>query len=57
MAVREPRQNAGVADALIAKLDGGGTEEVERLLGHLRDQGEQVLRGRSTPVRVWTKVK
>jgi adenylate cyclase len=44
-----------VADALIAKLDGGGTEEVERLLGHLRDQGEQVLRGRSTPVRVWTR--
>ena len=46
-----------VADALIAKLDGGGTEEVERLLGHLRDQGEQVLRGRNTPVRVWTRVE
>src|SRR5262249_44427356 len=40
-----------VADTLIARLDSGRTEEVERLLGHLRDQGEQVLRGRSTPVR------
>jgi adenylate cyclase len=46
-----------VADAVIAQLDGGRTDEVERLLGHLRDQGEQVLRGRSTPVRVWTKVE
>ena len=46
-----------VADALIAKLDGGRTEEVDRLLGQLRDQGEQVLRGRSTPVRIWTKVE
>lgn len=45
-----------VADALISKLDGRRTEEVDRLLGHLRDHGEQVLRGRSTPVRVWTKV-
>src|SRR5262249_33902688 len=41
-----------VADALIANLDSGRTEEVERLLGRLHDQGEQVLRGRSTPVRV-----
>jgi adenylate cyclase len=46
-----------VADAVIAQLDGGRTDEVERLLGHLRDQGEQVLRGRSTPIRVWTKVE
>jgi adenylate cyclase len=46
-----------VADALIANLDGGRTEEVERLLDRLRDQGEQVLRGRSTPVRIWTKVE
>ncbi len=46
-----------VGDALIAKLDGGGTEEAARLIGRLRDQGEQTLRGRSTPVRVWTKVE
>src|SRR5262249_55363149 len=46
-----------VADALIAKLDRGGTEEVERLLDRLRDRGEKILRGRSTPVRVWTKVE
>jgi adenylate cyclase len=39
-----------LADALIAELDGSRTEEVERLLGHLRDEGEQVVRGRSTPV-------
>jgi adenylate cyclase len=46
-----------VADALIARLDDSRTEEVDRLLGHLRDQGEQALRGRSTAVRVWTKVE
>jgi adenylate cyclase len=44
-----------VGHALIAKLDGGGTEEAARLIGPLRDQGEQTLRGRSSPVRVWTK--
>src|SRR5262249_57763707 len=46
-----------VADALIAQLDGGRTEEVDRLVGQLDDQGEQALRGRSTPVRIWTKAK
>src|SRR5262249_25214923 len=44
-----------VADALIAKLDGRRTEELDRLVGLLRDQGEQALRGRSMPVRIWTK--
>ena len=46
-----------VADALIAKLDSGHTEEVDKLVGQLRDQGEQALRGRSTPVRIWTKAE
>ena len=46
-----------VGHTLSAKLDGGGTEEAARLIGQLRDQGEQTLRGRSTPVRVWTKVE
>jgi len=45
-----------VGHALIAKLDGGGTDEAARLIGQLRDQGEQTLRGRSTPVRVWARV-
>ena len=44
-----------VADALVAKLDGRRTEELDRLVGLLRDQGEQALRGRSMPVRIWTK--
>jgi hypothetical protein len=46
-----------VADALIAKLEDSRTAEVDKLLGQLRHRGEQLLRGRSTPVRVWTKVE
>jgi adenylate cyclase len=44
-----------VADALVATLRDGRTDEVKALLGQLRDQGDHVLRGRSTPVRIWTK--
>ena len=43
-----------VADAVVATLSDGYTDEIEALLGQLRDQGERLLRGRSTPVRVWT---
>jgi adenylate cyclase len=44
-----------VADTLIAKLADGRTEEVEALLRQLHDRGDHVLRGRRTPVRIWTK--
>src|SRR5262249_50190286 len=43
-----------VADALIAKLDCAHTKEIETLLGKMRDRGHHILRGRSTPVRIWT---
>jgi adenylate cyclase len=46
-----------IADALVAKLEGKGTEEVETLLSQLRDRGDHMLRGRSTPVRIWTKAE
>jgi class 3 adenylate cyclase len=46
-----------IADALVAKLEGRGTEEVETLLSQLRDRGDHMLRGRSTPVRIWTKAE
>src|SRR5262249_681937 len=44
-----------VADAVVAMLNDGYTDEIEVLLGQLRDQGEHDLRGRSKPVRIWTK--
>ena len=46
-----------IADALVARLEGSGTEEVETLLSQLRDRGDHMLRGRSTPVRIWTKAE
>ena len=46
-----------IADALVARLEGRGTEEVETLLSQLRDRGDHMLRGRSTPVRIWTKAE
>ena len=44
-----------IADALVTRLRGGCPQEVETLLSQLRDRGEHVLRGRSTPVHIWTK--
>jgi class 3 adenylate cyclase len=32
----------------------GGSEATVQLLANLRDEGEQSLRGRSEPVRIWT---
>jgi adenylate cyclase len=46
-----------VADALIARLEDSRTEEVETLLRQLRDQGDHSLRGRSMPVRIWTRAE
>jgi adenylate cyclase len=44
-----------VGHAVIAKLDGDAREDAARIVRQLRDRGEQALRGRSTPVRVWTR--
>ena len=46
-----------VGHSVVARLGGGATEEAARLIGQLQDQGEQALRGRCTPVRVWTKME
>jgi adenylate cyclase len=46
-----------IAAALIAKLEDSRTEEADKLLSQLRDQGHHILRGRSTPVRIWTKME
>jgi adenylate cyclase len=46
-----------IADALIAKLEDSRMEEADKLLSQLRDQGHHILRGRSTPVRIWTKME
>jgi adenylate cyclase len=44
-----------VADSVIGSLNGALPADLEALVGQLRDQGEQTLRGRSGAVRVWTK--
>jgi adenylate cyclase len=44
-----------VADSVIASLNGALPPDLKVLLGQLRDQGEQTLRGRSGTVRIWTK--
>ena len=43
-----------VADALVRAATASGSEATTHLLAHLRDEGEQSLRGRSEPVRIWT---
>jgi adenylate cyclase len=43
-----------VADALVEAATASGSEAIIHLLAHLRDEGEQTLRGRSEPVRIWT---
>ncbi len=44
-----------VADAVVSGLNGELPPDLKILLGQLRDQGEQTLRGRSGAVRIWTK--
>jgi adenylate cyclase len=44
-----------VADAVIKTLEDGRTDEVDKLLAELSDQGDHMLRGRSTPVRIWIR--
>jgi adenylate cyclase len=52
---RQLRTPLVVADALVAELRGSRTPELDRLLSQMGDQGDHILRGRSTPVRIWTK--
>jgi adenylate cyclase len=42
------------ADAVVRAIDGASGGEIASVIGRLRDRGEQALRGRSNPVRVWT---
>jgi len=42
-------------DALIEAIAAGSSADAKALLERLQDQGEQQLRGRSEPVRIWTR--
>jgi adenylate cyclase len=44
-----------VGDALVKAIAANGSEHASRL-SLLEDCGEQILRGRSAPVRIWTRV-
>ncbi len=46
-----------VADALVAGVKEPRTQEIGVLLAQLCDRGEHVLRGRTMPVRIWTKAE
>ncbi len=43
-----------VADAVVEAVRAAPTDDTIELLGSLREGGEQSLRGRSAPVRIWT---
>ena len=43
------------ADALVAAVAAAAANGAAELLAQLEDQGEQALRGRTGPVRVWTR--
>jgi adenylate cyclase len=44
-----------VGDAVVEAITSGSSAETGVLLERLQDQGEQELRGRSEPVRIWTR--
>ena len=44
-----------VGDALVEAVAAGSSTEAAALLERLHDQGNQELRGRSEPVRIWTR--
>jgi adenylate cyclase len=46
-----------VAEAIVNAINAAPSPDAVELLGALCDQGEQSLRGRSAPVRVWTWLK
>ena len=43
-----------VAEAIVNAINAAPSPDAAELLAGLREQGEQALRGRSAPVRVWT---
>jgi adenylate cyclase len=43
-----------VGDALVDAVKSGASETAAALAGQLHDRGEQALRGRTGPVRIWT---
>jgi class 3 adenylate cyclase len=43
-----------VGDALVAALRASATTDAAERLASLRDRGEQTVRGRGEPVRIWT---
>jgi len=45
-----------VADSVVTNITAAPPADAATLLGALTNQGEQVLRGRSGAVRVWTRV-
>jgi class 3 adenylate cyclase len=44
-----------VGDALVSAVRAASSETAAALAGQLEDQGEQVLRGRAGPVRIWIR--
>ena len=44
-----------VGDALVAAVKGSSPEFASEVMEQLEDQGEQRLRGRAGPVRIWTR--
>jgi hypothetical protein len=46
-----------VAEAIVNAINAAPSLDAVELLGALCDQGEQSLRGRSAPVRIWTWLK
>jgi adenylate cyclase len=45
-----------VSGPLVDAIQAGSSETATALVGQLLDQGEQQLRGRAAPVRVWTRL-
>ena len=46
-----------VGDALVAAARAAPSPQTEAILARLEDRGGQTLRGRSAPVRAWTRLK
>ncbi len=44
-----------VADALVAALKASSPEIASKVIAQFEDQGEHSLRGRASPVRIWTR--
>jgi adenylate cyclase len=44
-----------VSDALVAAVKAGSPDIASEVMEHMEDQGERDLRGRTGPVRIWTR--